>query len=182
VLAGLSNHVLVVGKHDSKLALLRARGIATAKLGTRWIRESADVVVDCTGSATGLPTALKLVRPRGTIVLKTTVAGSQDLAWAPFVIDEVTLVGSRCGPFDRAIKGWSEAKWTCVRCSPTGSTSRRPPRLARAQEPGVLKVLWTSLRIVSGPDAGSASHALPGARSLEPEPRLWQHLWYAHAS
>ncbi len=43
------------------------------------------------------------MRPRGTIVLKTTVAGDQTLAWAPFVIDELTLVGSRCGPFDRAI-------------------------------------------------------------------------------
>jgi threonine dehydrogenase-like Zn-dependent dehydrogenase len=63
----------------------------------------ADVVVECTGSDTGLPTALGYVRPRGTIVLKTTVAGTQTLAWAPFVIDEVTLVGSRCGPFDRAL-------------------------------------------------------------------------------
>ena len=61
------------------------------------------VVVDCTGSDTGLPTAMGYVRPRGTIVLKTTVAGTQTLAWAPFVIDEVTLVGSRCGPFDRAL-------------------------------------------------------------------------------
>jgi threonine dehydrogenase-like Zn-dependent dehydrogenase len=43
------------------------------------------------------------VRPRGTIVLKTTVAGQQTLAWAPIVIDEVTLVGSRCGPFDQAL-------------------------------------------------------------------------------
>ena len=80
VLAGLSNHVLVVGKHDSKLALLRARGIATAKLGDALDPRMADIVVDCTGSATGLPTALTLVRPRGTIVLKTTVAGSQELA------------------------------------------------------------------------------------------------------
>jgi len=64
----------------------------------------ADIVVDCTGSPTGLPTALSLVRPRGTIVLKTTVAGEQTMALAPIVIDEVTIVGSRCGPFDRALK------------------------------------------------------------------------------
>jgi len=51
-----------------------------------------------------LPTALTLVRPRGTIVLKTTVAGDQTMAWAPIVIDEVTIVGSRCGPFDRALR------------------------------------------------------------------------------
>ena len=64
----------------------------------------ADIVVDATGSESGLPTALAMVRPRGTIVLKTTVAGAQTLAWAPFVIDEVTLVGSRCGPFDQALE------------------------------------------------------------------------------
>jgi threonine dehydrogenase-like Zn-dependent dehydrogenase len=60
-------------------------------------------VVDCSGADSGLPTALRLVRPRGTIVLKTTVAGSQTLALAPVVVDEVTIVGSRCGPFDQAL-------------------------------------------------------------------------------
>jgi threonine dehydrogenase-like Zn-dependent dehydrogenase len=59
--------------------------------------------VDCTGSPTGLPTALALVSPRGTVVLKTTVAGEQTVALAPVVIDEVTILGSRCGPFDRAL-------------------------------------------------------------------------------
>ena len=82
---------------------LKALGIATALVSDPIDERSADIVVDCTGSETGLPTALKLVRPRGTIVLKTTVAGTQTLAWAPFVIDEVTLVGSRCGPFDQAL-------------------------------------------------------------------------------
>jgi threonine dehydrogenase-like Zn-dependent dehydrogenase len=142
VLAGLSNHVLVVGKHDSKLALLRAKGIATARLGDALDPRSADFVVDCTGSATGLPTALTLVRPRGTIVLKTTVAGSQELAWAPFVIDEVTLVGSRCGPFDRAIKGLERGE-VDVRplLADRFDLSDGIRALSRAQEPGVLKVL-----------------------------------------
>ena len=103
VLAGLSDHVLVVGKHQEKLALLDALGIETRLLADAPRDRIADVVVDCTGSESGLATALAMVRPRGTIVLKTTVAGSQTLAWAPFVIDEVTLVGSRCGPFDQAI-------------------------------------------------------------------------------
>jgi threonine dehydrogenase-like Zn-dependent dehydrogenase len=103
VLAGLSNRLLVVGKHPEKLALLAAKGITTALLPDVTTERFGDIVVDCTGSASGLPTALKLVRPRGTIVLKTTVAGEQTLAWAPFVIDEVTLVGSRCGPFDQAL-------------------------------------------------------------------------------
>src|SRR5688500_4665680 len=104
VLAQRSDHVLVVGKHPEKLSLLQGRGIATAVLTDPLDARIEDIVVDCTGSASGLPTALRLVRPRGTVVLKTTVAGEQTMAYAPFVIDEVTLVGSRCGPFDPALK------------------------------------------------------------------------------
>lgn len=100
VLARLSSKVTVVGKHAEKLALL---SVATKLLADIEPDHHADIVVDCTGSPTGLPTALSLVRPRGTIVLKTTVAGEQTLALAPIVIDEVTIVGSRCGPFDRAL-------------------------------------------------------------------------------
>jgi threonine dehydrogenase-like Zn-dependent dehydrogenase len=103
VLAHVTRDLVVVGKHPAKLELLRARGIQTALLADVRADHSADIVVDCTGSDTGLPTALTFVRPRGTVVLKTTVAGTQSLAWAQFVIDELTLVGSRCGPFDRAI-------------------------------------------------------------------------------
>jgi threonine dehydrogenase-like Zn-dependent dehydrogenase len=103
VLARLSSSVVVVGKHTEKLALLSGAGIATKLLADVEPDHNADIVVDCTGSPTGLPMALSLVRPRGTIVLKTTVAGEQTLALAPIVIDEVTIVGSRCGPFDRAL-------------------------------------------------------------------------------
>lgn len=142
VLAGVSDHVMVVGKHRSKLTLLGAKGIDTALLDDVTDSRIADIVVDCTGSATGLPTALRLVRPRGTIVLKTTVAGSQELAWAPFVIDEVTLVGSRCGPFDRALKGLESGE-VDVRplLSDRFDLSSGMDALARAQAPGVLKVL-----------------------------------------
>ena len=103
VLVRLSDNVLVVGKHADKLAILASMGIATTLLSDSLDERAYDIVVDCTGSESGLPMALKLVRPRGTIVLKTTVAGQQTLAWAPFVIDEVTLVGSRCGPFRPAL-------------------------------------------------------------------------------
>jgi threonine dehydrogenase-like Zn-dependent dehydrogenase len=102
VLARLSSHVMVVGKHPEKLALLSSE-ISNKLLADLEPTHDADIVVDCTGSPTGLPTALSLVRPRGTIVLKTTVAGEQTMALAPIVIDEVTVVGSRCGPFDRAL-------------------------------------------------------------------------------
>jgi threonine dehydrogenase-like Zn-dependent dehydrogenase len=103
VLAGLSDHVLMIGKHQAKLAVLDALGVETVLLHDAPQGRTADIVVDCTGSDTGLPSALKLVRPRGTIVLKTTIAGTQTLALAPVVVDEVTIVGSRCGPFDRAL-------------------------------------------------------------------------------
>jgi len=110
VLAALAADVVVVGKHPEKLRLLESLGIRTTLLSDPPPARSADIVVDCTGSDTGLPTALTLVRPRGTIVLKTTVAGEQTLAWAPFVIDEITLVGSRCGPFDQALKALAEGR------------------------------------------------------------------------
>src|SRR5205814_6177944 len=87
VLAGCSDDVLVLGKHDEKLQLLNTLGIRTARFGDAVPKHCADVVADCTGSSSGLPAALELVRPRGTIVLKTTVAGTQTLPWAPFVID-----------------------------------------------------------------------------------------------
>jgi threonine dehydrogenase-like Zn-dependent dehydrogenase len=142
VLAGLSDHVLVVGKHAEKLALLRARGIATALVSDTIGERMADIVVECTGSDTGLPTALKLVRPRGTIVLKTTVAGTQTLPWAPFVIDEVTLVGSRCGPFARALDGLVNGEVDVLPLiTDRFDLSHGLAALQRAQVRPVLKVL-----------------------------------------
>ena len=142
VLARLSDRVLVIGKHPEKLAILAAMGIATTLLSDSPDERSHDIVVDCTGSESGLPAALRLVRPRGTIVLKTTVAGEQTLAWAPFVIDEVTLVGSRCGPFDRALTALEQGD---VQVQPLISDrfdlSRGLEALARAQTKGILKVL-----------------------------------------
>jgi threonine dehydrogenase-like Zn-dependent dehydrogenase len=105
-------------------------------------RRDADIVVDCTGSDTGLPTALKLVRPRGTIVLKTTVAGEQTLAWAPFVIDEITLVGSRCGPFDQALKALAEGRVSVAPLiSDRFDLSEGANALEHARTKPVLKVL-----------------------------------------
>lgn len=103
VLGDVGCRLLVVGKHRPKLDLLEALGIETALLDEVVRERAADVVVDCTGSSSGWETAGQLVRPRGTIVLKTTVAGLQPLSLAPLVIDEVTVVGSRCGPFDVAL-------------------------------------------------------------------------------
>jgi threonine dehydrogenase-like Zn-dependent dehydrogenase len=142
VLATLSDRVTVVGKHEEKLALLASMGIATELLSAALRERAADIVVDCTGSTTGLPTALRLVRPRGTIVLKTTVAGEQAMAWAPLVIDEVTVIGSRCGPFAQALAALEQGQ-VDVRplISDRFTLTDGVRALARAQERGVLKVL-----------------------------------------
>jgi threonine dehydrogenase-like Zn-dependent dehydrogenase len=103
VLKAAGCNVRVVGKHEQKLARFSAMGIKTTLLNDVPKTRTADVVVDCTGSESGLTLALSLVRPRGTVVMKTTVAGQHQLSLAPVVIDEITLLGSRCGPFDKAI-------------------------------------------------------------------------------
>ena len=142
VLADICDRVLVVGKHAAKLALLQSLGIATALLADVPNDHMADVVVDCTGSDTGLPTALALVRPRGTIVLKTTMAGAQMMAWAPIVIDEVTIVGSRCGPFDRALSALSAGEITVEPLiSERYDLSRGMDALETTMHRPVLKVL-----------------------------------------
>lgn len=107
VLADSGCKVLVIGKHDQKLSIIREinKDIKTALLEDAAPNRDADVVVDCTGSSTGLPTALQHIKPWGTVVLKTTVASEQTLALAPIVIDEVRVVGSRCGPFGDALDG-----------------------------------------------------------------------------
>ncbi|MEZ6033716.1 MAG: alcohol dehydrogenase catalytic domain-containing protein [Planctomycetaceae bacterium] len=96
--------VRVIGKHEYKLNLLEQLQISTIRLDKLQPQRDSDIVVDCTGSPTGLTTALRLVRPCGTIILKTTVAADQSIHMAPFVIDEIKLIGSRCGPFAVAIE------------------------------------------------------------------------------
>ena len=96
--------VSLVGKHSKKLALAGEDIRPILLEASDSIARSQDVVIDCTGSTTGLSTAMKLVRPCGTVVLKTTVAGEHSTSLAPIVIDEVRLIGSRCGPFPKAIE------------------------------------------------------------------------------
>jgi threonine dehydrogenase-like Zn-dependent dehydrogenase len=93
----------VVGRHARKLAILRKRGIATIEPPADGVRGS-DVAIDCSGQAGGFELARQLLRPRGMLVLKSTFHGAQTLAMAPLVIDEITVVGSRCGPFAPALR------------------------------------------------------------------------------
>ncbi len=103
VLSQATNRLTLVGKHASKLQLARNFGIETCERSQRHDRRDADLVVDCTGSPTGIQDAFRWLKPRGTLVLKTTVAGTPPLSLAPIVIDEFHVVGSRCGPFAPAI-------------------------------------------------------------------------------
>jgi threonine dehydrogenase-like Zn-dependent dehydrogenase len=115
VLALSGCEVMMVGKHEEKLALARKRGVNTYVLddAQSFALENGrrvDLVVECTGSAQGLGLALRLVRPRGTVILKSTVADKSSLHLAPIVIDEIRVQGSRCGPFPPAIRALSQRR------------------------------------------------------------------------
>lgn len=96
--------VVLVGKHTEKLDIAKAQGVKTMLLGDLEIKKSYDIVVEATGSASGFETSMSLVKPRGTLVLKSTVATGKELNLAPIVIDEITVLGSRCGQFAPALR------------------------------------------------------------------------------
>lgn len=97
-------NVLLVGKHQNKLNIAKAQGVKTILLNDFIIEKKYDVVVEATGSILGFETALNLTKPRGTLVLKSTVASSKEFNLAPIVIDEITVLGSRCGQFEPALR------------------------------------------------------------------------------
>jgi threonine dehydrogenase-like Zn-dependent dehydrogenase len=100
-------NVTVVGKHSEKLAAIKRCAVRTALLDD-WLPKLFDIVVEATGSSAGFELALKAVRPRGTLVLKSTVARDHTLSLAPLVVNEITVVGSRCGPFPEALRALAE--------------------------------------------------------------------------
>ena len=132
------------GRHRSKLALLEAKG-ATARLsadGYDDVRGAYDVVVEASGSANGFAMAQLLVRPRGTIVLKSTIHGDVPFDATSLIVNETTLVGSRCGRFEWAIdmleRGIVDVESMISRRMRLGDGDAV---IAAASEPGVLKVL-----------------------------------------
>lgn len=135
--------VLVVGKHAAKLALAEARG---ARVVTReaFQPDAADLVVEATGTAEGFATAIAATRPRGTLVLKSTVAGSVAQNLAPLVINEITVVGSRCGSFPPAIRALAAGSVEVARLvTATLPLAEAERALEIAARPGALKVLLT---------------------------------------
>jgi len=144
VMRNASCPVRVIGKHPDKLAICEKWGIRSRLLGDIVPRHDQDVVVDCTGSAAGFEMAMQIVRPRGTIVLKSTVALGKPLNLAPLVIDEINVIGSRCGPFREAIRALAE------KAVDVNSLISRRMKLEQgvaamelASKPGVLKVILT---------------------------------------
>ncbi len=151
VLAKLNATVRCIGKHEAKLGLCEKWGIKHRLLADVGLRQDQDIVVDCTGSASGMQTAMAMLRPRGTLVLKTTVAPASSKAegasppgldLSPIVINELNVIGSRCGPFAEALDVLSREAIDVV------SLISRRMKLAdgvavldQASRPGVLKVL-----------------------------------------
>ncbi|MDT7807078.1 MAG: hypothetical protein QOJ70_891 [Acidobacteriota bacterium] len=136
--------VTLVGRHKSKLDLARRRGVRVVKsdeLPPSFDR-AFDVTVEASGSPAGFETALRLLRPRGTLVLKSTFHGMMELNAAPVVVDEIQIVGSRCGRFPVALellrRGAVETDALIHEEFPLAEGVRA---LKRAAEPGVLKVL-----------------------------------------
>jgi threonine dehydrogenase-like Zn-dependent dehydrogenase len=138
-LTGVQVHL--AGRHPANLDLARPRGIETF-LAEHLPAGDYDLVVEASGSPAGLNLALTRVRPRGTVVMKSTYAGRYPLDPAALVVPEVRLVGSRCGPFPGALRllrdGLIDPR---PLVDSTYPLSRGLEALARAQTPEVLKVL-----------------------------------------
>ncbi len=147
VLAQTGCDLTVVGRNPEKLALLAATGAHTVLTSPTVLdalaADPADIVVDATGAREGFFTALRLVRPLGTLMLKSTFADRlQEFDLSHLVVDEITIIGSRCGPFAPALSALA-----------SGAIDPRPlihaeydlehatDAIARASEKGVLKVL-----------------------------------------
>lgn len=142
VLARAGCKLTAIGRNPATLSMMdkkRIRNAAVADLN-QW--SAFDVVVDCTGSPEGLPLALRLVRPRGMIVMKTTCAGRADADLTPLVVNEVSLIGSRCGPMRDALNMLArkeiDVTSMITRQLPL---SEGPAALSLAAEPGHIKVL-----------------------------------------
>jgi threonine dehydrogenase-like Zn-dependent dehydrogenase len=151
VLTTTGARVTAFGRHAAKLELLASRGVETALSSDAVdgdgraradLRAGYDVVVEASGAGTGLALAQQLVRPRGTIVLKSTIHGEVTFDATSLIVNEVTLVGSRCGRFEKAL-----ALLVSGGVSVERLISRRMPISAgaavhdAAAEPGVLKVI-----------------------------------------
>lgn len=141
VLRDAGARVRVVGKHASKLAILAGLDIETVLLDD-WRPHPTALVVEATGSREGLACAVATAAPRGTIVLKSTVADCGAFDFAPLVINEIRIVGSRCGPFAPALDALAAGRVTVEPLiGARVPLARADEALRLAAAPGTLKVL-----------------------------------------
>jgi alcohol dehydrogenase len=140
-------HVVMYGKHDKKLALARPVGVKTKRVrgnasDVKRLRESYGLVVEATGSPSGLALAQRLTEPRGTLVLKSTFHGAAPVEMWPIVVKEITMIGSRCGPFAKALNllrsGKVDPRPIITRTFPLAEAGKA---IRFAQENKVMKVL-----------------------------------------
>ncbi|MDB9313024.1 alcohol dehydrogenase catalytic domain-containing protein [Spirulina sp. CS-785/01] len=133
--------LFVVGRHEEKLARLRDRGIKTGFVeDIPW--RSFDLAVECTGNPDGFDIARRSLRPRGTLVLKSTYANRLTIDASSLVVDEITLMGSRCGPFSKALDLLEQDKVDVTSLIQTRyPLDQAIKAIGHAQQRGVLKVL-----------------------------------------
>jgi threonine dehydrogenase-like Zn-dependent dehydrogenase len=142
VLAQARCRLIVIGRNEQTLSFCEKKGIQTVLIDELVPKKDHDVVVECTGNPAGLELAMQVVRPRGQIVLKSTSAAKSGPDLTPLVVDEVSLVGSRCGPFPDAIGALARKQIDVL-----GMISRTLPlgkgveAMRLAAEPNVTKVL-----------------------------------------
>jgi threonine dehydrogenase-like Zn-dependent dehydrogenase len=133
------------GRHPDKLRIAAAAGAETEVAGDRLPTAKYDWVVDATGNPEGLRSAIAMTRPRGTLILKSTVHGTVPIDTAPVIVNEITLVGSRCGRFEAALPLLDHALIRVEELIAARFPLADAPRaFARAAERGTLKVLLTT--------------------------------------
>lgn len=134
--------VTIAGKHEKKMSILKNYGVRTVLVDELARERVYDVVIDATGSEMGLELCSNLVKPTGKIVLKTTVAGSMSVNMSKYVVDEITIVGSRCGPFKPALEALSDKRISVSKLiDAIYPIDNGISALRHASKPGTLKVL-----------------------------------------
>jgi threonine dehydrogenase-like Zn-dependent dehydrogenase len=138
--------VRLFGRHREKLDVAIAAGVETELVGGPLPVAEYGWVVDATGSPEGLGDAAGMVRPRGTVILKSTVHGTVGINTAPLIVNEITLVGSRCGRFEAALPLLTHPGVRLDRMVAARYSLRdAPAAFARAAQRGTLKVLLSAL-------------------------------------
>jgi alcohol dehydrogenase len=130
------------GRHAEKLRIAAATGVATELAGGTLPTAEYDWVVDSTGNPEGLRAAAAMTRPRGAVILKSTVHGAVEIDTAPVIVNEITLIGSRCGRFEAALPLLGDRRIRLEEMIADRFPLQDAPKaFERAAQPGVLKVL-----------------------------------------